>query len=78
MAESDFGCANLDVDSTSRRKHFDTPAHKKFIELPPILVLVAIMVGDRLWGIVGVVFVIPLFAIFYDLVRTYLEGRAQS
>ncbi len=51
---------------------------KKFIELPPILVIVAIMVGDRFWGIGGVVFAIPLFAIFYDLTRTYLEGGGQS
>lgn len=46
---------------------------KRFTELPPILVLGSILVGERLMGVAGAILAIPLFGIFFDLARYYLE-----
>ena len=46
---------------------------KKFTELPPILVLASILVGERLMGLAGAILAIPLFGIFFDLTRYFLE-----
>ncbi|HOX30552.1 MAG TPA: AI-2E family transporter [Candidatus Paceibacterota bacterium] len=46
---------------------------KRFTELPPILVLGSLLVGERLMGLAGAILAIPLFGIFFDLARLYLE-----
>lgn len=51
---------------------------KKFIGLSPILVLIALAVGGRLWGIAGAILAIPLAGIIFEVIKDYLarvKGR---
>lgn len=45
----------------------------KLINLPAVLVIVALLIGEKLWGPVGAILAIPLFGIFYDFSIDYLE-----
>jgi len=46
---------------------------RKFMDLPAIVVLVSIFIGERLWGLAGVILAIPLFGVLYDIANSYLE-----
>ncbi len=48
---------------------------KKFIGLPPALVLVSLVVGGSLWGLMGAVLSIPLFGIFFEFFKEFLQRR---
>lgn len=48
---------------------------KKFIGLPPALVLVSLVVGGSLWGIMGAVLSIPLFGILFEFFKEFLQRR---
>ena len=48
---------------------------KRFIGLPPLLVLIAIMVGGKLGGVLGAILSIPLTGIIYEFSRDFLEKR---
>ena len=51
---------------------------KKFIDLPPILVLVSILVGGMLFGFLGTIFAIPVFGIVYEFLKEFLESRRKG
>jgi len=51
---------------------------KKFIGLPPVLVLVAVLIGGKLWGILGAILAIPLFGILFEFLRDFLKKRKES
>lgn len=48
---------------------------KKFIHLPSSLILLSLLAGGKLFGILGAILSIPIFAIFYELIKDYLEKR---
>lgn len=48
---------------------------KRFIGLPPFLVLIALMVGAKLGGVLGAILSIPLAGIIYEFSRDFLEKR---
>ncbi len=48
---------------------------KKFIGLPAVLVIVALMVGGRLWGILGAILAIPLFGLVYEFLKDFLKKK---
>ncbi len=48
---------------------------KKFLDLPPILVLISILVGGTIFGILGMIFVVPVFGIIYEFLKEFLEKR---
>lgn len=48
---------------------------KKFIGLSPVLVIIALMIGGRLWGVLGAVLAVPLFGLFYEFLRDFLKER---
>lgn len=48
---------------------------KKFVGLPPALVLVSLVVGANLWGLLGAVLAIPLFGILFEFFKEFLEKR---
>ncbi|PIY89162.1 MAG: hypothetical protein COY73_01730 [Candidatus Nealsonbacteria bacterium CG_4_10_14_0_8_um_filter_37_14] len=50
---------------------------KKFIGLPAVLVIIALMVGGKIWGILGAVLAIPLFGLFYEFLRDFLRKRKE-
>jgi len=48
---------------------------KKFVGLPPALVLVSLVVGANLWGLLGAVLAVPLFGILFEFFKEFLEKR---
>jgi len=50
---------------------------KKFVGMPPALVLIALAVGGKLWGILGAILVIPLAGIVFEILKDYLEKQRQ-
>ena len=46
---------------------------KKFIGIPPSLVLISLVVGGKLWGILGAILIIPLVGIIFEVLNDYLE-----
>ncbi len=51
---------------------------KKFIGLPPVLVLVAVMVGAKLWGVMGALLAIPISGILFEFLRDFLKKRKEE
>ena len=52
--------------------------NKKFIGLPPALVLIALIIGGKLWGILGAVLAIPLAGILFEFIRDFLKKRKEG
>lgn len=48
---------------------------KKFVGLPPALVLLSLVVGGHLWGLLGAILAIPLFGILFEFLKEFLEKR---
>jgi len=50
---------------------------KKFIGIPAVLVIIALIIGGKLWGILGAILTIPLFGLFYEFLRDFLRKRKE-
>lgn len=48
---------------------------KKFVGLPPVLVLLALVIGGELWGFLGAILAVPLFGILFEFLKGFLEKR---
>jgi predicted PurR-regulated permease PerM len=51
---------------------------KRFVGLPPVLVLISLMVGGSLWGILGAILAIPLTGLLYEFLRDFLKKRKEG
>lgn len=51
---------------------------KKFIGLPPVVVLIALIVGGKLWGIMGAILAIPLAGILFEFLRDFLKKHKEE
>jgi len=51
---------------------------KKFLGIPPALVLIALAVGLQLWGIMGAILAIPLAGIIFEFLRDFLRKRKEE
>lgn len=51
---------------------------KKLIGLPPALVLVALMIGGKLWGILGAVLAIPFAGMIFEFLKDFLKKTKES
>ncbi|OGZ24296.1 MAG: hypothetical protein A2896_00300 [Candidatus Nealsonbacteria bacterium RIFCSPLOWO2_01_FULL_43_32] len=51
---------------------------KKFIGLPPVLVLVSVMVGAKLWGVMGALLAIPITGILFEFLKDFLQKRREE
>ncbi|MEK7664050.1 MAG: AI-2E family transporter [Patescibacteria group bacterium] len=51
---------------------------KKIIDLPPILVLISLLIGGTIFGILGMIFVVPVFGIVYEFLKDFLEKRKKT
>jgi predicted PurR-regulated permease PerM len=51
---------------------------RRFVGLPPALVLIALIVGAKLWGILGAVLAIPLAGILFEFLRDFLKKRKEE
>lgn len=45
------------------------------VGLPPLYTLIAAMIGGKLFGIIGIIFFIPLMAVMVELVKEDAENR---
>jgi predicted PurR-regulated permease PerM len=48
---------------------------KKFMDLPPVLVLLSLLVGGALFGFLGTIFAVPVFGIIYEFTKEFLEQK---
>ena len=51
---------------------------RKMVGLPAILVLIALLIGGRLWGILGAILTIPLTGVIYEFLRDFLQKRKEE
>ena len=51
---------------------------KRFLGIPPALVLIALAVGAELWGIMGAILAIPLAGILFEFLRDFLKKRKEE
>ena len=51
---------------------------KKLIGLPPVLVLISLLIGGRLWGGLGAILAIPLTGIIHEFLRESLRKRKEK
>jgi len=51
---------------------------KRFIGLSPVLVLIAVIAGGKLWGIMGALLAIPLAGILFEFVRDFLKKKKEE
>lgn len=48
---------------------------KRMTDIPPVLVLVSLLLGAKLFGFLGMIFAVPVFGIIYEFVKEFLERR---
>lgn len=51
---------------------------KKFLDLPPILVLISLLIGGLVFGFLGMIFMVPVFGIAYEFLKEYLQKRRED
>jgi len=51
---------------------------KKFMDLPPVLVLMALLIGGTMFGFLGTLFSVPIFGIIYEFTKEFLERKNRS
>lgn len=51
---------------------------KKFVGLPPILVILFLTIGGKLLGILGAVLIVPLAGILYEFLRDFLKKKRET
>ncbi|MCX6722494.1 MAG: AI-2E family transporter [Candidatus Staskawiczbacteria bacterium] len=51
---------------------------KKMIDLPPVLVLISLLLGAKIFGFLGAIFIVPVAGIVYEFVRELLEKRREG
>jgi predicted PurR-regulated permease PerM len=50
---------------------------KKMINLPPVLVLISLLLGAKIFGFLGTIFIVPVAGIFYEFIKELLEKRRE-
>jgi len=51
---------------------------KKFVGIPPVLVLVSLVIGGKLLGFLGALLAIPLAGILFEFLRDFLKKRKEE
>lgn len=51
---------------------------KKLVDVPPVLVLISLLVGAKLFGFLGTIFAVPVFGIIYEFLKEFLEKRREE
>lgn len=73
-----YVCVALLLIQLSENSFLTPILMKKFIDLPPILVLVSLLVGGMLFGFLGTIFSVPVFGIIYEFLKEFLESRRRG
>ncbi|MDD2913157.1 MAG: AI-2E family transporter [Candidatus Paceibacterota bacterium] len=50
---------------------------KRIIGIPPVIVLISLVIGGKLWGLLGAILVIPLVAILFEFLKEFLEKKRE-
>jgi len=50
---------------------------KKFLRLSPSLVLISLLIGAKLWGLLGAILAIPLVGMIYEFIKGFLKRKEQ-
>lgn len=51
---------------------------KKFVEVPPVLVLFALAIGGKVWGVLGAILSVPLIGILFEFSKEFLKRRKEG
>jgi predicted PurR-regulated permease PerM len=51
---------------------------RRFVGLPPALVLVALAIGAKLWGFLGAILAIPLAGVIFEFLKDYLKMKEEG
>jgi len=51
---------------------------KRLINIPPVLVLLSLILGAKIFGFLGAIFAVPVSGIFYEFVKEMLEKRREE
>jgi len=51
---------------------------KKMVDIPPVLVLISLLLGAKMFGFLGMIFAVPVFGIIYEFVKEILEKRREN
>ncbi len=51
---------------------------RKFIGLSPVLVLISLVIGGKLWGTLGAILSIPVFGIIFEFLRDFLKKKKEE
>ncbi|MDD4624744.1 MAG: AI-2E family transporter [Candidatus Paceibacterota bacterium] len=51
---------------------------KKMVGIPPVVVIISLLVGARLWGIMGAILVIPMAGILYEFLKDFLQKKKEE
>lgn len=51
---------------------------KRMINIPPVLVLISLLIGAKLFGFLGAIFAVPAFGIAYEFLREFLQRRKEE
>ncbi len=51
---------------------------KKFMDLPPVLVLLSLLAGGVMFGFLGTIFAVPVFGIIYEFTKEFLEKKREE
>lgn len=48
---------------------------RRIIRVPPILVLVGLFIGGKLWGVAGAIIMVPLLAILFEFLKDFFREK---
>ena len=51
---------------------------RKFIGVPPSVVLIALAIGGELWGLIGAILAVPLAGVIFELIKDYLKIKKEA
>lgn len=51
---------------------------KRMIRVPSVVVLVALFIGGKLWGVLGAILAVPLFAILFEFLKDFIQERKEE
>lgn len=50
---------------------------KRMINLPPVLVLISLLLGAKIFGFLGTIFIVPVAGIIYEFIKELLEKKRE-
>ncbi len=51
---------------------------KRIIGIPPVMVVIALIIGGKLWGILGAFLAIPLAGILFEFLKEFLQKKREQ